>query len=243
MAEGRDSGPCFYCPELPAVGEKARLTEEETHHASAARRIRVGDTIGLIDGGGIRASAVVEAVSRRTLTFTVRRRRRIARPEPSIVVASAVPQGERFRTLIDMLSQMGVAGVMPLVCERSTAKPRKSARARWQRIAIEACKQSRNPHVPEIHELRDLSGTLPLPETKAGLVYADIDGSAVPEMLPGGGILYLFIGPEGGFTDREKNLLREHGGRPVSLGDNVLRVETAAVIGAAMGLLSGRNGG
>lgn len=233
-----DTGPCFYCPDLPAEGERQRLAEEETHHAGASRRIRVGDTIGLIDGRGTRASAVVETVARRTLTFTVGERRRVPPPEPAIVVASAVPKGERFRTLIDMLSQIGVAAIVPLRCERSTVKPRQASGSRWRRIAIEACKQSRNPFVPEIAESVTVRDSLARVAEMDAVVYADAGGGPLSPAVAARGALHLYVGPEGGFTDAEKGLLAEHGARPVGFGGNILRVETAAVVGAVLGRLS-----
>lgn len=238
MPASSDTGPCFYCADLPAEGDKSCLAEAETHHASASRRIRVGDTIGLIDGRGTRASAVVETVSRRTLAFTVCRRQQLPSPSPSIVVASAVPKGERFRTMIDMLSQVGVAAIAPLHCERSTTRPRRSSGDRWRRIAIEACKQSRNPFVPEIAEPVGLRESLTRVTTTDVLAYAEAGGDPLDGLSTGGGRLYIYVGPEGGFTDNEKSLLEKRGARPVGLGDRVLRVETAAVAGAVLGLLS-----
>jgi len=238
MSIPRDTGPCFYCPELPAEGDGGSLDDEEARHASAARRIRAGDSVGLIDGRGIRARAVVDDVTRRSLTFTVHERRRVPPPSPAIVVASAVPKGERFRTLIDMLSQLGAVALVPLICEHTTVRPRSSSVARWRRIAIEACKQSRNPHVPEIVEPLTLAESLARVGDGDSLVYADAAGGRL-ENCPGtSGRLHLYVGPEGGFSDGEKQRLADNGARPVAFGGNVLRVETAAVAGVVLGLLA-----
>lgn len=234
----RDTGPCFYCPGLPAEGGSGSLGEEEARHASAARRIRAGDSIGLIDGLGTRARAVVDAVTRRSLTFTVHERRCVPPPSPAIVVATAVPKGERFRTLVDMLAQLGAAALVPLNCEHSTVKPRASSVARWRRIAIEACKQSRNPHVPEIAEPLTLPESLARVGDGDALVYADAAGGRLEDCLGANGRLHLYVGPEGGFSDDEKQRLTGSGARPVAFGGNVLRVETAAVAGVVLGLLT-----
>lgn len=236
MNAPHDTGPCFYCPDLPGEGEKHRLAEEETHHASASRRIRVGDTIGLIDGRGTRATAVVETVARRSLSFTVRSRRSVPPAAPSLVVASAVPKGERFRTMIDMLSQIGVAVIMTLNCERSAVKPRKAAGDRWRRIAIEACKQSRNPFVPEVAGPLTVHDSLQRVAPGDTILYAEAGGRPLHRPPAARGSLYLYVGPEGGFTDGEKKLLEERGARPVAFGENILRVETAAVAGAVLAL-------
>lgn len=238
MATGNDSGPCFFCRKVPAAGQKGTLDEGETHHAGAARRIRVGDEIGLIDGEGVRALAVVETASHRSLTFAVRERIRIPPPKLSVFVATAVPKGERFRTLIDMLTQIGVAGIEPLICERSAVKPRRSVSDRWRRIAIEACKQSRNPYLPRIDEPRGVQASLAQVEAGGAIAFADVNGSAIQAPLPGRGAFHLYIGPEGGFTDAEIGVLRAAGASPVNLGGNVLRVETAAVVAAVLALAS-----
>lgn len=232
-------GPCFYCPDLPAVGESHRLADEETRHAGASRRIRAGDTIGLIDGRGTLASAVVESVARRTLTFTVQERRSVPPPTPSLVVASAVPKGERFRTMIDMLCQIGVAAIVPLHCERSTVRPRQASGQRWRRVAIEACKQSRNPFVPEIGAPVTVHESLVRVAETDALVYADAGGGPLDGAPAARGRLHLYVGPEGGFTEAEKSLLADSGARAVGLGGNILRVETAAVAGAVLALSRG----
>jgi len=233
-----EAGPCFFCPDLPDTGGRGDLEENETHHASAARRLRAGDTIGLIDGRGLRATGVVESVARRRLTFSVHERRQIPAPDPSLVLACAVPKGERFRTLIDMLSQIGVAGIVPLACERGTVKPRVASERRWRRIAVEACKQSRNPWVPVIHTPSTVEKSLAAADEDV-LAFADSGGRPATEVLPGSGSLRLYIGPEGGFTAGEREMLFKHGARPLHLGGNILRIETAALVAAARCLTPG----
>lgn len=237
------TGPCFYCPDLPAEGETAQLAEQETRHASAARRMRVGDAVGLIDGYGTRASAVVQSVARQTLTLLVSERRRVPPPAVPIVVASAVPKGERFRTMIDMLTQIGVIGIVPLLCERSTVQPKGSAVDRWRRVAIEACKQSRNPFVPEIDEPVRLSESLARVTHTDQVAFAEVGGGSLDTTAGGPERLFLYIGPEGGFTVDEKRLLTERGGRPIGLGENILRVETAAMVAAVQAGLPARSDG
>lgn len=233
-----DVGPCFFCPDLPQPGGRGDLEEDETRHASAARRLRAGDTIGLIDGKGGRATAVVESVARGRLAFSLHERRHVPPPDPSLVLACAVPKGERFRTLIDMLSQIGVAGIVPLACERGTVRPRVASVRRWRRIAVEACKQSRNPWLPVIHAPSTVEESLAAAVGNV-LAFADAGGRPATEVLPGSGTLHLYIGPEGGFTAGERDMLREHGARPLHLGGNILRTETAALVAAARCLTPG----
>lgn len=229
--------PCFYCPDLPAVGGSHQLSEEESRHAGASRRIRAGDTISLLDGEGTLAAAVVDAVSRRALAFTVSARRTVPPSGTALTVACAVPKGERFRTMVDMLTQIGVAGIVPLRCERSTVKPGPTTVDRGRRIAIEACKQSRNPFLPTIAAPASVHESLERNPGAAALVYAEAGGGALAAQPEGTDSLHLYIGPEGGFTDAEISLLAGRGARPVGLGGNILRVETAAVAGAVLAMI------
>jgi len=231
------TGPCFYCPDLPAEGVSAELSEAETRHACAARRVRPGDSVGLIDGHGTRASAVVRSIDRRGLTVLVGERRRLPPPSPTIIIASAVPKGERFRAMIDMLAQLGVSAIVPLHCERSEVKPKTSSVDRWRRIAIEACKQSRNPFIPQINDPVAVPDSLARVKQQDTVVFADPGGGSL-EAPASGGSLFIYIGPEGGFSAAEKRLLAARGGLPLGLGDNILRVETAALAALALGRLA-----
>ena len=145
--------PLFYYAPLPdVVGERVTLTGDEASHALGARRLQVGGDIGLFDGQGTAARAVVTAVDRRrhTLEAKLTDRQRMPNPRPAVHLACALPKGDRAAVLLDMATQLGMVRFTPLVCTRSVVKPGANSRERLRRICLEACKQSRRFYLPEI---------------------------------------------------------------------------------------------
>lgn len=235
--------PLFYCPDLPeVVGSRAVLTGDEASHALGARRLQLHDDIGLFDGRGTAARAVVTAVDRRrkTLEAKLTDRRRMPAPRPAVHLACALPKGDRQSVLLDMATQLGMVRFTPLLCTRGVVKPNPNTLDRLRRICLEACKQSRRFYLPEI-------------ETSASpreLAQASAPGSLwiahpAPDAAPlsaaaNANTLTLLIGPEGGFTDEEVQAAIAAGARPFSLGSAILRIETAALATLALATLGTR---
>ena len=227
----------FFHPDIPPTEHTVRLDAHEAHHAKGALRLRVGDRIKLLDGAGIIADCVIEAISRDALDASVISRELIPAPARSVHIYCALPKGDRQRNLVDMLTQIGIAEFTPIQCERSVVKPKAINMERLQRIAIEACKQSHNPFLPVLHPPADLKETI---ERACGAgeicLVADRGGKAIE--VPAHGHLNVFIGPEGGFTTAELRLLSEAGAQSVGLGSNILRIETAAILLAGLLMLN-----
>ena len=165
----------------------------------------------MTDGAGTVAEACVTRQGRGRLEARIVDCRPVPAPALLVSLACAVPKGERMSVLLDMVTQLGVTEVTPLVCERSVVALQ-SVPDRWQRIVIEACKQSRRAWFPRLNDALDLQALL----TRSRAA-----------------------GPEGGLTEAELACARRHGAQLVRLGDHALRVETAAVVlvGAARALL------
>jgi len=223
--------PAFFHAHIPAAGGSVTLEAQEARHAAGARRLRVGDSIRLINGTGLIADARIETVSREVLSAVVTARENVPAPVPKIHVVSALPRGERQRYMIDSLAQLGVASLIPLNCERSDPKSQAMNPDRLQRVVIEACKQSQNAHFMSVEP----------PETPAAAVRRFVNAGVTCLLADPAGQLArnvrifqvpeaaLFIGPEGGLTPRERSDLLQAGATALSLGRQILRIETAAV--------------
>jgi 16S rRNA (uracil1498-N3)-methyltransferase len=218
--------PMFYCTPLPEIGATASLSEEESRHVSASRRLKPGDTLWLFDGNGNLAHATLNAGSGRTLSAVVTRREQRPAPAPSLHLACALPKGDRAASLMDMATQLGMASFTPLLCERSVVDPSTGSLERLRRICLEACKQSRRAHVPVIHAPATLANVLEGGQAKW---IADPNGSAIGKLLPISQPLTVLIGPEGGFTPAELETATRHGAVFVALGTGILRIEAAAI--------------
>ena len=223
--------PLFFCATL-AAGDEITLTGDEAHHV-AVQRLRRGDALALFDGHGQVVRGVIEAIGRKDIRVKARERHREPPPRPRLELYSAVPKGERLAVLLDMATQLGMARFTPLRWERSVTDPKPQARERWQRIFLEACKQSRRLHLPEIGPATEVVeaathcrvAQVPL------LVAHPIGDTYIADAFAGNtpDRIALFVGPEGGLTDDEVEMLGMLDARFVRLGDAILRIETAAV--------------
>jgi len=153
---------------------------------------------------------------------------RISPQTPDIILATAIAKGDRQSTMLDMATQIGISAWQPLLCQRSVSKPGKNSTERWQRIFLEACKQCGSAWLPEL---------LPAAKPEDVVRKAYAGGREVLLAHPDGEELnitsavdkLLLVGPEGGFTDEEVNKIVAAGAKKVSLGQNILRIETAAI--------------
>lgn len=227
----------FYHESIPEVGAIVRLDHRDRRHLFKTLRARPGEQFELIDGCGKRAESTVtadEGLHIDTLEIT---------PEPvvKICIAAAVPRRQKMDQLLRQCTELGVWMIQPLISERSVSIPDKeSDDDRWQSLLIESCKQSRNPFIPKVPAAMPLKTFVAAHNWNEAAGYFGHpypDSVNVPEasssIRPLNHDRWWIVGPEGGFTDAEVDFLLRTGIHPVSLSPYILRVETAAVIGAA----------
>lgn len=225
------SEPLFY---HPALGEReVVLADAEARHV-LAQRLRPDDAIAVFDGRGRFARGRIGTVSRHAVHVRVLEQGEAVAPRPALDVYSAVPKGDRQAVLLDMATQLGMHRFVPVAWARSVVEPGARAQERWRRICIEACKQSRRLHVPDIRPLAPLAEAVAHARSEgAHLLLAHLSPDAQPVLgypplrAPSAERYALFVGPEGGVTPEEVALLRAHGAGLVTLSDAILRVETA----------------
>ncbi len=237
----------FHLPELlPQSGETPfRLPEEEAHHARNVLRLEAGSDIELFDGSGHAAPARLTAVTRQAVTATLTGPMTTDPPAPlELTLAVAIPKADRADTLVEQASQLEVAGLQWLDTERSVVKPREGGNklAKWRRLAIETAKQCGRNRVLQIHEPRTLAALLA--DLPAGLLLwleprDDPATRPLARLIPSpGSAVTALIGPEGGWSDRERTLLtdlvRHKKIHRVLLTRTILRIETAAAATAAL---------
>ena len=217
------------------------LDGPEGRHAASVRRIRSGELVELVDGAGTRAQCTVEAVGKDSLTCLISRVVFEAAPQPQVVVVQALAKGDRSELAVELMTEAGVDVIVPWAATRSIARwdAAKAAKGeqRWASIAREAAKQSRRAWVPEIAALATTAQVADL-AGGAQLVLVLHESAARPitsALAPEAGRVVIVVGPEGGLTDDEVNIL---GSDPVRLGPEVVRTSTAGAIATAV-LLSG----
>ncbi len=199
-------------------------------------RMKAGDEVTLV-AGGLEARAVLETVEPDRVVARIRERGG-ASTESRVALTLGLPllRGDRSEEVVEAVTQLGVARVLPYVSTRSVARALGDAkRQRWERIARESAETARRGQAPAIGTLRtwdELFGVLPRPilvawEGEHELRLRDAIPRDVPE-------LSLVVGPEGGLSDQEVDVARENGAIIVSLGTRNLRAETAAIAAVAI---------
>ena len=221
---------------VPAIGidTSVRLTGSEAHHLSRVCRINRGDRIYLFDGTGSEWEAAVVEVDNRDVLVSVIGQRQVNRELPfSLTLACVPPKGDRLRWLVEKATELGVTRLVPLLTERATEQARGLKTERLNRWVIEASKQCGRNELMEVMDLTGWQQYIESTSPSAICVLAEPTARDLPPILSSRETtdsVFLAIGPEGGFTDRELELGRLRGWIAVSLGARVLRVETAALV-------------
>lgn len=244
---GRGGGVISLRVEPEELGRDEVTVEGDGYrHLFRARRLAVGDAVRLADGAGRARWAEVVSVDRRSGVLRLGGEAPAPEPAARVHLLVAAPKKDRAATLVEKATELGVASVRLLETARTPRGFGSGTLRRLERVAVAAFEQCGRGLLPEI------TGTHPWDEVPALLDgcgagerrwVLDLDPSAVPGAalagaVPEGGSAVLLVGPEGGWTDGEREELARRGCRPVVLGPTVLRVETAALAGAAL-LLAG----
>ncbi len=238
----------FFCTAIPEAGAEAVIGGEEAFHAVRVLRMREGGRLRLLDGHGGRAEAEIVRLERRgrseDAVVRVLRAERWEPPRVRLHLLVAPPRAKLMAQLVKDATELGVWRITPVLCEHSVAKPEgENSVAHWRADALTALKQSGNPFLPELDEAVTFAQARA--RFPAGGVFGDLepegqrsgDRPAPPE---GGGSLPVWIGPEGGFSEKERAAWLAGGAVSLQIGSWILRVETA--VPALVGFLLGAGG-
>lgn len=229
----------FFCPSANITKEKIVIADKDkVHHLKNVLRLKMQDEAVIFDEKGNEYKAKIEELSTRNITMIIKERCPAqAQKKFKITVAPALPKGSRMDDIIDKLTQLGVDRIVPLLTERVIIKLDKNKsqlrKRRWQKIAQAASQQSQRNSIPIIDAIKDIRDVLrEAPGFDLRLIPTLLGSrGSLKEILSGmrpKNILVL-IGPEGDFTEEEVDLAKRAGFIPVTLGNLVLRVETAAI--------------
>lgn len=212
--DGR-GGPHAFVDDL----ERPVLHADDAHHLGRALRLRHGDPLTISDGrGGWRSCRLADPLE---LVGDIRY---LLCPTPTVGVGFALIKGGRPELVVQKLTELGVDAIQPLVAERSVVRWDADKRAaqleRWRRIAREAAMQSRQVWLPEVAPVTDLTEVM----TRHRCVLADRQGPPVDRADR-----MVLVGPEGGWTDRERSMAPL-----VGLGPSTVRAETACIAAATL---------
>lgn len=241
--------------------EILRIEDQEAHHLLNVLRLKKGDLLQVFDGRGQVAETQILATTRRNAD--VRVLSRTTCPESAmhrITVAAAPPKGDRLRWMVEKLTELGVARLVLLQTSRTVVNPGDTKLEKLQSYVISACKQSGRLRLMEIAGLSTLDEVLHLHSKSSDqlvLAHPNVNDSESVTADAGAATAHcmdrvarrsddgfselLLIGPEGGFADDEIAKIRQHQPRQIIWPENILRIETAAVVFSTMLLMSKKN--
>lgn len=211
-----------------------RLPKEVARHARVAR-VMPGETVEVLDlAGTVAVGRLVRWEAEGSCQVEVHELlRERGEPPAPLTLALAVLHTQGFDWAVEKATELGVTRIQPLLTARVQGRDHTRRVGRWQRVAEAAVAQCGRCRAPEVFPPLPLAEVLPT--LQALLVVADFQGGTLdpwPGIPPAG--VAVFVGPEGGFTEQERQALREAGAMGLSLGPRTLRAETAAVAALAL---------
>jgi 16S rRNA (uracil1498-N3)-methyltransferase len=241
--------PAFFISSADIHGTKLTLTGELCHHLRASLRVKPGEVLRLTDEHRQRYQVRVSAVASQGLTAEILESR--SGPidaAPGVLLAQALLKGDHMDWVVQKASELGVRTILPLISRHGVVRPqpdRVAAQvARWQRIATEAAQQSEQWEPPQVLEPMEsrrffsshaATCALLLAERQQTMGLANIPLPVLPAET-----VTLIVGPEGGWAEEELTQAVEGQCRAVSLGEHILRADTAAV--TALSIVQSRLG-
>jgi len=220
------------------AGDRAALTGAHAAHLSRVLRVQAGQEFDIACGDVVR-SGIVSAVSDERVEFELGAQVPATVTTP-ITLLMAVYKFDRMEWAIEKCTELNVTSIVPVIARRTEKHLAQAAAKRverWRRIAREASEQSRRIAAPEIAAPVKLTGALSSGAELQVVLDETEQEPNLKDMLRSrsqASSIALAIGPEGGWTLEELQLFREAGWLPASLGDTILRAETAAIAALAI---------
>jgi 16S rRNA (uracil1498-N3)-methyltransferase len=236
----------FYAPPESIEGLRITLSTDETHHLTNVLRLKPGSEALVFDGRGSEYRCrFLAAESGRARLEIIDTLDDTVESSVRLTLAQAMAKGEKFDLIIQKATELGVSSIVPLITEHTDVKPDREQSFkrldRWRRISLEALKQSGRRKLVEITAPLALEEFLlqrgGLESRGTLLVFSERGGAPLSESLvyaDDAAVVTAIVGPEGGWSQAELELLSAHGAKAVTLGPRVLRTETAAIVAVAL---------
>lgn len=207
-------------------GQNFTLSKEEAHHLKVAR-YSAGQEIKIFDGLGKKYLARLTSTQGGEIIKTLPSRT-LKRNITLYFSAISRPATEE---LLDLCTQAGASIFCPVFskfCDVNLLKKWDTKQERWGQIVLASAKQCEIAKIPQILPPLNFEDALKNLKTPALICYEDEQKTSITEQIPTGKDVAIFIGPEGGYAEEEIALAKNYGVKPITLGANILRAQTAA---------------
>jgi 16S rRNA (uracil1498-N3)-methyltransferase len=228
----------IFLPSAHVTDNRLSITDEKAHYLLSVLRCRKGDHLIVFDGtGDCFRTSIIKAHRREVIAEIIEQFFCDHESHLHIILIQGILKGEKMDMIIQKTTELGVNEIVPAVTERSQLRDTRRVK-RWRKIAEEASRQSGRSVVPVVREPVELKKYLTssaFQATPQGFIFYEEEGMKLSEAVKvfpkgkGEGELLVLIGPEGGFTKEEVNFAKERGLTVISLGERILKAETAAI--------------
>jgi 16S rRNA (uracil1498-N3)-methyltransferase len=230
--------PRFYVSNPRTEQGLLKVEGSEVRHIRRVLRLKVGDRVVLFDGSAKEYEGIIVEESPSSVMIKVEDILSPPKESPlEITLAQSLLKGEKMEYLIQKATELGIKKIVPFFSSRSVPLLDKSKKLRryhrWEKIAIEACKQCGRTAVPKVEPLQNYSEMLGMaPSESLRLILWEKKGQGLKEVLKGSNgkaKIFFVVGPEGGMSDEEVGEAQRAGFIPITLGKRILRSETAGL--------------
>lgn len=220
-----------------AQAGQLELKGDEAHHCSRVLRSKEGDLVEIFDGQGLAAQGEITTLAKDSVMINLTSEPMQTAKAAEIHLIQSIPKGGNMELIVQKAVELGICSIQPLITENTVARPEQMDKkmTKWQRIALEACKQCGQNYLPTILPVQKFTDWITHSTHAAEL---NLVAALLPASQPMHEIFTqnmaknsasFLIGPEGDFSDSEYQKIIAADYLPVSLGDIVLRVETATL--------------
>jgi len=238
----------FFIDKQKLDNKRAFLKGQEHHHLRVVLKKKRGDNIHLFDRSGTQYEAEIEEITKDHTQLLILEPSVVQASSLQITMAQALLKSRKIDFLIQKATELGIAEFVPITCSRSIMKIEEKTgkkMSRWNKIALEASKQSGQTRVPSIRPPVPIEHFVKQENSRLNLFFCEHGGEPLRDFVKmhlcshdenRPGTVTLLCGPEGGWTDQEEKVILESHFVAVSLGRSILRAETAAI--SAMAVIS-----
>mgnify|MGYP000123053283 FL=1 len=223
----------LYTPDTLNTGQKLELQDDNAHYVRTVLRLKKDQSITLFNGQGGEFLCLINEVSRKRVEVSiVEAIDRTVESPLHVTLGLGISRGDRMDWAVQKAVELGVNNITPLITERCVVKfkaDKKQQRLQhWKHIVQHATEQSSRTVLPELAEIMAIDEWM---QQQHGLkIFLDpYAEQSLAELKPDNQAVTLLTGPEGGFSDKERDMAISAGFTPVRLGARILRTETASL--------------
>lgn len=228
----------FFTPPENIKDKKITIVDKkEIHHIIDVLRQGMGSKIFIFDGKGNEYAGTIQEILKEKISIIIDKKMEIKNKPYQITLACAIPKKAKFDFIVEKATELGVDKIIPLETERTEVKIDKEKMLlkvnHWQQIAINASEQSQRSLIPQHDQVRQFNEVITEVNKYDLAIMPTLEGDriSISDVLSGfkGKSIIVFIGPEGDFSLEEVASAKKLGCKLVTLGENVLKVDTAAI--------------